>query len=100
MTESGIDTAVSTLRRWRESPLAFVRENFQVEPDSWQRDALESFAHRQRLALRAAKGPGKTTVLAWLLWNFLATRPNANVQSTVRPSPPIAPAVTSPGVGR
>ena len=36
---------------------------------------LAAFPRHQRLAMKACKGPGKTAVLAWLAWNFLATRP-------------------------
>jgi hypothetical protein len=32
--------------------------------------------------MKACKGPGKTTVLAWLAWNFLATRPRPKVAAT------------------
>jgi hypothetical protein len=74
--------AFENIRRWREHPVAFVREVFQVEPDAWQTDVLEAFPHQQRVALAACKGPGKTCVLAWLAWNFLLTRPHANIAAT------------------
>ena len=48
-----------------------VRELFHVEPDAWQEIVLEAFPHNPRQAMLACKGPGKTTVLAWLAWNFL-----------------------------
>lgn len=70
------------LRRWREHPAQFVREVFKVEPDAWQLEILEMFPHNQRIALCAAKGPGKTTVLAWLAWNFLVTRPHPKIAAT------------------
>jgi hypothetical protein len=62
------------LLRWREHPVQFVREVFGVVPDAWQARVLEAFPHRQRLAMKACKGPGKTAVEAWLAWNFLLTR--------------------------
>lgn len=74
--------AAQKLALWRRDPVAFVRENFQTEPDAWQVDILRSFAVDTRLAMTACKGPGKTAVLAWLIWNFLATRPHANVAAT------------------
>ncbi len=67
---------VGQIRKWRESPLSMVRELFNVEPDVWQIEALESFPTSPRIALKACKGPGKTAVLAWLGWNFLLTRPH------------------------
>ena len=51
--------AGATIRRWREEPIAFVRENFQVEPDAWQLEALAAFADpaKQRISLQACAGP-------------------------------------------
>lgn len=62
------------LREWRDDPVLFVRENFQVEPDLWQVDALRAFAdpNKQRIGMKACAGPGKSAVLAWCGWNFQA----------------------------
>lgn len=51
-----------------------VFEEFGVTPDAWQADALAAFADptRQRIALQACAGPGKSAVLAWCGLNFLA----------------------------
>lgn len=70
------------LERWREHPVTFVREEFGAEPDAWQAEALEAFPHSPRLALKACKGPGKTAFLAWILLNFMATRPHPRVGAT------------------
>lgn len=59
-----------------------VRELFGVEPDPWQEDILEAFPHNPYIAMTAAKGPGKTCVLAWLIWNFLLTRPMPKIAAT------------------
>ena len=59
-----------------------MREEFGVEPDPWQLEALRVFPHNERLAMKACKGPGKTAVLAWLILNFLATRPEATLGAT------------------
>lgn len=74
--------AQDQIRRWRESPLAMVRELFQVEPDAWQTDVLQAFPHNPMMAMVACKGPGKTCVEAWLNWNFLATRPYPKMAAT------------------
>jgi hypothetical protein len=76
------DRAKLTLERWRLHPAAMVREEFHVEPDLWQEEALEAFPNTNRLALKACKGPGKTAVLAWLILNFLATRPHPRIAAT------------------
>ena len=60
---------------WREHPSRMVRELWGETPDPWQHDALEAFPHSPRMAMQACQGPGKTTVLAWIGWNFLLTRP-------------------------
>ena len=63
--------AVDTILRWRSDPVAFVRQNFEVEPDLWQCDALAAAVDHERIAMRACAGPGKTAVEAWLAWWFL-----------------------------
>ncbi len=70
------------LRRWRVDPVAFVEEVFGVTPDPWQADVLMAFPHNQRMAMKACKGPGKTCVLAWLIWNFMITRPFPKIAAT------------------
>jgi hypothetical protein len=73
---------LETLDIWCEHPEVMVRDEFDVEPDAWQLEALAAFPHVGRLAMKACKGPGKTAVLAWLVLNFLATRPHARVGCT------------------
>lgn len=70
---------VEELLRWWEHPAQMVREVFGAEPDPFQEETLERFPHEPRIALSASKGPGKTTTLAWLGWNFLLTRPDPKI---------------------
>ena len=70
------------LLQWKADPVLFVRDCFGVEPDAWQADVLHAFATDQRLAMKACKGPGKSCVLAWCAWNFMATRPHPKVAVT------------------
>lgn len=74
--------SADTLERWRLDPVAFVREAFNAEPDRWQAKVLARFPTEPRTALKACKGPGKSTVMAWIGWNFLLTRPHPNVVAT------------------
>jgi phage terminase large subunit len=74
--------AADRIRQWREDPLLFVREQFGVEPDPWQKDVLQVFPTNRRIAMKACKGPGKTAVLAWCCWNFLSTRPSPKIAAT------------------
>lgn len=75
-------SAAEAIRRWREDPRIFVRDVFGVTPDEWQDDALALFPKSPRLAMKACKGPGKTTLLSWLAWNFLVTRPHPKIAAT------------------
>ena len=62
------------LKIWKKDPVLFVQDNFKVNPDEWQKNALQAFANQNdyfRIALRACSGPGKSTVLAWCALNFL-----------------------------
>lgn len=70
------------LKKWREDPVSFVRECLGAEPDAWQVDVLRDFAVSQRIAMKACKGPGKSCVLAWIILNFSATRPDAKIAVT------------------
>lgn len=79
---SKLSEAQRAIKRWREHPVAFVREVLKVEPDAWQLDVLEAFPHHPRLAMKACKGPGKTALLSWLAWNFLVTRPHPKIAAT------------------
>lgn len=71
------------LKRWREDPVAFVTECLKVqELDDWQVEGLRAFPHKNRIALKAAKGPGKTAFDSMVSWNFLATRPYPKIAAT------------------
>jgi hypothetical protein len=74
--------AVAKIRTWRENPVAFVRENFGVEPDHWQAQALMSYANNQRTGVQSSKGPGKTAWLVWCILNFIVTRSHPKIVAT------------------
>lgn len=59
-----------------------MREAFGVEPDEWQKEALIHFRDHNRVALKASKGVGKTSLLAWCAWNFLCTRLHPKIVAT------------------
>jgi phage terminase large subunit len=67
------------LASWYKSPATMVRELFGVNPDAWQEEVLETFRETPRIALLASKGVGKTTLLAWIIWNFMLTRVNPKI---------------------
>jgi len=80
----GIESAHKKITRWREHPEAMVREEFGVEPDTFQLEGLRAFAKPSvnRIALKACKGPGKTAFEAWCILNFLATRKYPKIGAT------------------
>jgi phage terminase large subunit len=65
----------SRLKSWRENPAQFVNENFNVDPDPWQIDVLNTvgggYNTVRRVGMKACTGPGKTAVLAWIGWHRL-----------------------------
>jgi phage terminase large subunit len=73
---SDVLAARRKIKRWRENPVQFVYDNFKVEPDAWQLEALEplggSYQPRRRVGMKACTGPGKSAVLAWMGWHRLA----------------------------
>ena len=59
-----------------------VEDIFDAEPDVWQHKTLEALPHSPRIAMKAAKGPGKSAVLAWAGWWILLTHPDAHGGAT------------------
>lgn len=75
------------MARWRRSPISFVREVLGVEPDEWQADVLKDLEDLDRVgfmrvATVASKGPGKSTLDAWVALWYLVTHPRAKGAAT------------------
>lgn len=68
--------AQERIRQWRADPVLFVVDNFGVEPDEWQRDALAVLGGgtnpKRKLCMKACTGPGKSATLAWAGWHRLS----------------------------
>lgn len=66
--------AESEIKRWRDDPLYFVVNELHAEPDQWQAEGLRAFANPEtrHISLQACVGPGKSALLSWCGWNFLA----------------------------
>jgi hypothetical protein len=67
-----LQNAAAKVREWINNPVAFVRDNFHVEPDIWQAETMMSLRHgdswRRRIGMKSCTGAGKSTVLAWIGW--------------------------------
>jgi phage terminase large subunit len=76
------DATIEAFRQWGLHPAKMVRNLFGVTPDAWQHEALEAFPTTPRMCMKACTGPGKTSVLAWIGWNFILTRPHSMIGVT------------------
>lgn len=67
--------AAARIKEWRFNPAKFAHENFQLDLDEWQRDALAplggDYNPRRRVGMKACTGPGKSLVLAVAGWHRL-----------------------------
>ena len=70
------------LREWRHNPVAFVKDAIDVTPSNQQIQLLSSFANGKRHTVRSGHGTGKDASAAWLILNFMATRPYSKVVCT------------------
>lgn len=79
-----LDVGVDAIRTWLHEPWTFVREVLGAEPDDWQMECLKAAVAgtHHRFALKACKGPGKSTALAWIMWWFMLTRPMPKIVAT------------------
>jgi hypothetical protein len=64
---------------WRTDPEKFVHEVFGAKPDLWQQKVLQALVVEPRIAMSACKGPGKSCLLAWIIWWFLLCHPDAQI---------------------
>lgn len=69
-----IKEAQAKIRRWREDPVFFVRDELKADPDPWQIEGLKNFADpsKTHIGFQACAGPGKSALIAWCALNFLA----------------------------
>lgn len=67
--------AMQRIKRWREKPVEFAVDNFGIEPDHWQVEAMQAlggeYNPKRRLCMKACTGPGKSATLAWMGWHRL-----------------------------
>lgn len=76
--------ATGQIKAWKADANLFVWQCFGATPDAWQADVLRLISDplTRRIAMKACKGPGKTTILAWLILWFLVCHYEAKVGCT------------------
>ncbi len=78
--------AVAQVALWLAEPWTFVRDVFEAIPDFWQDEVLHALTQARtpagleyfKFCLKACKGPGKTCLLAWIIWWFMLTHAQAS----------------------
>ena len=65
--------------KYRDHPVQFVREILAAEIEPYQEEMLRACTEHPRIAIAAAHGTGKTTLLSWILLWWLLTRPYSRV---------------------
>ena len=67
-----MNSSQAKFKSWRENPAQFVHEQFKVDPDKWQLEALNSlggsYNPARRVCMKACTGPGKSALEAWIGW--------------------------------
>jgi hypothetical protein len=77
------DREKAAYAHWRANPVEAVKDWMRVTPDDWQGDTLTHlFRDTDRVAMKAAHGPGKTAIDAWAGWIFLNCFPGCRIPVT------------------
>lgn len=77
-----IGTIEGLIAAWRDDPVLFVRSVFGAEPQAWQERVLRGLNEHSLVSIRSGKGVGKSSLLAWIILWFLATRTDVKVPCT------------------
>ena len=66
---------VDFIKKYRDDPVAFVRNVFKAKPDEWQTQFLEAIRdNNRRISVRSGHGVGKSTAASWAMLWYLLTR--------------------------
>lgn len=81
-TISAKRAARQRLLDYDNDPVYMVQQEFKARPDPFQEEFLWSLKKNTRTAMKACKGPGKTTSLSWGAWWFMLTKLHPKVIAT------------------
>lgn len=63
------------LKKYRDDPVAFVRDILRSTPDPWQIKLLEAIRDgNRRISVRSGHGVGKSTAASWAMLHYFLTR--------------------------
>lgn len=81
---SAVSPAAEKVAKWRLYPVTFVQEVLRATPEDWQFECLEAIhgSGKQRFALKASKGPGKSALLSWIGWWKMVCFPHPKCVAT------------------
>lgn len=65
--------------KWKEDPVYWATTVLGMSLDPWQIEFLRAYTHEPRLAVRSARGVGKTIAAALVIVHFLMTRLDARI---------------------
>ena len=66
-----LDELGDRLIKYREYPVEFVSDVFNIEIDDWQKEVLRALAENQKVAVAGCRGIGKDFVVSLAIWWYL-----------------------------
>lgn len=73
---------IEKIKKWKNSPLQFVKDCIDVTPSKQQIEGLREVVKTKRLTVRSGHGTGKDAFVVWVILWFMTTRPFAKVVCT------------------
>lgn len=82
MSNEATQFLAERLRIWQSSPTTFVEEVFTIRLQDWQKQFLQDIASHDQVAVRSAKGVGKTTAIALIAYWWVTVWPESKLAAT------------------
>lgn len=73
---------IDMINRYKEEPLAFVKEVLKAKPTRQQEEVLIDLPNTRNIAIKSGHGTGKTALLSWLVLWYMFTRPMCRIPIT------------------
>lgn len=82
MTKKERQAIRDRLFSYREHPVEFSNDLFNVNLDDWQKNSMLNVLHNQKSAIAGSTGCGKDFIAAVIIWWFFLTRPYCKIVCT------------------